>query len=69
MPPGRGRCPVCRYSYALHKDGTVQSHSLYFGRDRKRCEGSWRLPGSLTGAERDVAWRKMVCAAEARPLA
>jgi hypothetical protein len=53
----------------LHKDGTVLTHSLYFGRDRKRCEGSGGVPGSLTAAERDAAWRKIVRAPEYRPPA
>ena len=64
MTATRGQCPVCHYSYALRRDGTVLTHSLYFGRDRKLCEGSGKAPGSLTGAERDKVWREMI-----RPLA
>ena len=42
----RGQCSVCRYSFRLRKDGTVQAHHLYCGHDRSEepCAGSRKPP-------------------------
>lgn len=45
MSGPRGRCPVCRYSYRLRKDGTVQRHHGYSGRNPlPDCEGTGQAP-------------------------
>ena len=46
----RGRCPVCHHRYRLRKDGTLQAHHGYHGRDpAPECAGSGQWP-----AVRDV---------------
>jgi len=42
----RGKCSVCRYSFRLRKDGTLQVHHLYSGCERcsTACRGSGLLP-------------------------
>jgi hypothetical protein len=45
MPETRGRCTVCGYSYRLRKDGTLQTHHTYIGKDRgPDCAGSGEPP-------------------------
>src|SRR6188472_1684728 len=41
----RGHCPVCRFSFRLCKDGTVQTHRLWIGDLRlSACQGSRQPP-------------------------
>jgi hypothetical protein len=45
MSAARGRCSVCKFSFRLRKDGSVQTHSLYYGSLRlPHCLGSGLKP-------------------------
>lgn len=41
---GRGLCSTCPYSWRLLRGGEIQHHWLYSGTERKRCEGSNKMP-------------------------
>ena len=45
MSGTRGQCPVCRYSYRLRANGTMQRHHGYSGHDPlPDCRGSGMIP-------------------------
>lgn len=45
MSSRRGQCPVCRHSYRLRTDGTMQRHHGYSGHDPlPDCRGSGMMP-------------------------
>ena len=40
-----GNCPVCPYRWPLLKDGTLSTHHLYSGKERRpNCKGSRQPP-------------------------
>lgn len=45
MAERRARCTVCGYSARLRKDGTIQTHHGYIGKDREPdCAGGRKPP-------------------------
>lgn len=51
----RGKCPECGYSFPLRKDGSVQTHKLYSGRDfAKYCPSGRRPPDAHTDLARGL---------------